>query len=188
MPRSPMPQITLRRAPRAHPCGARIGQIAATGIAATILMAGCSHTNSTTMATQTEPTQKSITPATTQKTTTQPTPNFTYTPGDPKGIGAWIEVKPPKNLTNEKQAVLADWARYWQTYMQAINTLGRNIARPEVLAEVNAIDYAKTALLDMVADRKKRHLITVGTVHFRITSISIAGNSASVIACIRCAC
>lgn len=130
-------------------------------------------------------TTTSTTPTTANTGPVPPTP-LTYTPGDPAGIGAWIQVAAPTNLTPGQKAALTAWATYWQITMQAYNTYGENIATNKLVRSLDAVAtvQARDATVQGVRTRARSHALTVGPVKFNIRELKVDAGSATIQACV----
>ena len=161
----------------------------AAGAAVAILtITGCSRGNSD------DTTLPSYTAGTTTRTSTTPTASGTrpvpptplgYTPGDPNGVGAWIEVNSAPATTGEQKAVLQAWTGYWQITMQAYNTLGLNLSTLDAMQALNAVavDKARQNTMSGVALRRQKRIFTIGKSTYVLTSIQVQGNRAVIHGC-----
>jgi hypothetical protein len=154
---------------------------ALTGAAAIALitLAGCSGSNTTNNSGPTSATSQTSSATPSPTSTPTPSASVTYKPGDPVGMGAWVEVGLVNTRTPEERVVTDAYIQMDRVGLQAYNT---RVIDEAALASVMEGPWL-TGTKKQVQWRIDQKLWTVGRSVINVLSVRISGATATMRVC-----
>jgi hypothetical protein len=154
---------------------------ALTGAAAIALitLVGCSGSNTTNNSGPTSATSQTSSATPSPTSTPTPSATVTYKPGDPRGMGAWVELGLLAARTPEERVVIDAYVKGQQVRAEAFNTRVVDEAAFTSAMEGTALSGARVN----VKWRIDKNLWTIGRVVLNVLSVQVSGTTATMRVC-----